>query len=150
MQPTYFQFKTTQIYIMKKLLLLFLVTSSSLITSCSNDDDAKEQTTTQATLLLRTAQQEPVDGIIVYAYDEDTWQLLGDDPMFAVGQAASNSEGEAIFESLDYPTVFNDINNFQNTFRFSAHYQINGNPTTKVKAITISQGDDITETIILD
>ena len=47
-------------------------------------------------------------------------------------------------------TVFNDLNNNQNNFRFSAHYTLNGTSKKKVTAITFNKGEQKTATIILD
>ena len=45
---------------------------------------------------------------------------------------------------------FNEINNYQNTFRFSAHYTVGGISKTKVVAITFNKGDNKTETLTLN
>src|SRR5690606_6713290 len=93
-------------------------------TSCSNDDDSTSSKTNAKINL--TSASGSVSGITVYVYDETTWEVTGDNPLFADGQAASNDEGVATFSNLEYPNVFNDINNNQNTMRFSAHYSRNG------------------------
>ena len=86
----------------------------------------------------------------MYVYDEDKWEMMGDSPNMATGQAASDENGVARFSNLEYPTVFNQINNNQNTMRFSAHYSLNGVNKTKVKAITFSKGDSKSTTLYLD
>lgn len=121
------------------------------ISSCKKDEkeDPQPQTVTNAKITLTSA-NGPVEGIVVYVYDEDKWEVMGDSPNMASGQAASNSEGVARFSNLEYPTVFNTINNNQNTMRFSAHYSLNDVNKTKVKAITFQKGDSKSATLHLD
>lgn len=133
---------------MKKLLSLFLIIG--MITSCSSDDDSGKDEITSAKIILNDANGQPVSGIVVYAYDEDTWEIIGDDPQFADFQAASNNAGEAVFTNLTSSTTFSELNNFSHTFRFSAHYSLGGVDKMKVKAITFSLGDDKTDHLILD
>lgn len=78
------------------------------------------------------------------------WDVIGDDALFAKGQSSSNKEGKAIFSNLEYPSVFNTLNNNQNNFRFSAHYSINNVNKKKVKAYTIKKGDQVELEIFLD
>ena len=134
-----------------KTALLVVVTIFSI--SCSKDDDEKqtvESTITKATLVLKKTNGDFVPGIVVYAYDQDTWQVMGDNTNFADGQASSDANGNAVFSNIEYPTSFNDVNNNQNTFRFSAHYSLNGVDKTKVTAITFKKGEQKTQTVLLD
>jgi len=119
--------------------------------SCKKDekDEPTPKTVTNAKITLNSA-NGPVEGITVYVYDEDKWEIMGDSPNMATGQAASDENGVARFSNLEYPTVFNQINNNQNTMRFSAHYSLNGVNKTKVKAITFSKGDSKSSSLYLD
>jgi hypothetical protein len=102
-----------------KATILALVTISTI--SCSKDDENKVDTPiTKATLILKKTNGDFASGIIIYAYDQATWQMFGDNPTFSDGQTSSDATGNAIFANIEYPTTFNDINNNQNTFRFSA------------------------------
>jgi hypothetical protein len=122
-----------------------------LTISCSKDDDNEVQKPiTSVNLILKKSNGDLVPGIIVYAYDQDTWQVMGDNPNFSNGQAASDTNGNATFANLEYPTIFNDINNNQNTFRFSAQYSLNGVSKKKVTTITFQKGDQKTQNVTLD
>ena len=134
---------------MKKILLLFL--TIGVLTSCSSDDDnSSEDNTTSAKITLQNSNGDPQSGIIVYAYNETTWQVIGDDPFFADFQVASGNNGNAKFSNLTTDATFSELNNFTQTYRFSVHYTLNGTDKTKVKAISFNLGDHKSETIILD
>jgi hypothetical protein len=134
---------------MKKLIFLFL--SFAVLSACSSDDDsASDNSKTKATITLKNASGEAVSNIVVYAYDETTWEVIGDNPLFADFQAASDSQGISNFENIFSVIAFSEINNFQNTFRFSAHYTLNGNAKTKNIAITFAKGETKSGTIILN
>jgi hypothetical protein len=134
----------------------FLRTSIlSLITiftiSCSKDDEKKVETPiTKATLVLKATNGSFVSGITVYAYDQSTWETIGDNPTFADGQVASDSNGNAVFSNIEYPNSFTDLNNNQNNFRFSAHYVLNGTSKKKVTTITFNKGEQKTQEVILN
>ena len=117
------------------------------LNACSNDDDAASKTNAKITV---TSANGPVSDMVVYVYDETTWEVIGEDPLFAQGQAATNSEGVATFSNLEYPTAFIDVNNNQNTMRFSAHYTINGVDKVKFIPITFTKGDSKTGTLVLN
>ena len=134
---------------MKKMFTLFLLIGT-LIACSSDDDSGSTDTVTSLELTLEDPNGDPVSGIVVYAYDENTWSVIGDDPQFADFQASSDSNGVATFSNLTTDLNFSELNNFMQTFRFSAHYTINGNDTNKVTAITFNRGDDKTQTITLD
>lgn len=132
-----------------KAVLFTLVIGSAI--SCSKDNDNGVATqVTNANIILKKSNGDAASGIVVYAYDQSTWDVLGDNPLFAEGQASSNSNGNAFFSNLEYPTSFNAVNNNQNTFRFSAHYSFNGVNKKKVIAVTFNKGDQKTETLILN
>ena len=134
---------------MKKILLLFL--TIGILTSCSSDDDNNtEDNATSAKITLVNINGDEQSGIVVYAYDESTWSVIGDDPLFADFQVATESDGIATFTNLTTDTAFNELTNFTQTYRFSVHYTLNGTDNVKVKAITFDLGDDKTDTIILD
>ena len=135
---------------MKKIIILFL--TIGILTSCSsNDDDSPSQDViTSANITLKDSTGETVSGIVVYVYDEDTWQVIGDNPLFANFQAASGDDGIATFSNLTTNLTFNEISNFSQTFRFSAHYSLDGIDKIKIKAISFDLGDDKSDTIILD
>lgn len=132
---------------MKKLLLLFC--SFALLTSCSKDDETKDLTTS-AEITLKNSSNAAVSGMTVYAYDQTTWEMIGDDVLFAKFQSTSNEEGKAIFSNLDSGTTFNDLNNNQNNFRFSVHYSKAGAAKAKFISITVKKGENKTGLIILD
>ena len=134
---------------MKKMFTLFLLIGT-LIACSSDDDSGSNDTVTSIELTLEDTNGDPVSGIVVYAYDEDTWSVIGDDPQFADFQASSDSNGVATFSNLTTDLNFSELNNFTQTFRFSAYYTINGNETNKVTAISFNRGDDKTQTVTLD
>ena len=134
---------------MKKLIFLFL--SFAVLSACSSDDDStSDNSKTKATITLKNSSGDAVPNIVVYAYEQDTWEVIGDQPLFADFQASSDSQGIATFANITSQTNFNDINNNTNTFRFSAHYTLNGASKKKVIAITFKKGDTKSETIILN
>jgi len=133
---------------MKKFLFLFL--SFAVLTACSSDDSSSTNSTTKAVIILKSTTGTTVSNVVVYAYDETTWEIIGEQTQFADFQASSDSEGKATFNNIFSDTGFNQINNFTNTFRFSAHYTLNGINKTKVVAITYQKGDSKTETITLN
>jgi len=138
---------------MKKLIFLFL--SFAVLSACSSNDDsasdsAVDNSKTKATIILKNASGAAVSNIVVYAYDETTWEIIGDNPLFADFQAASDSQGISNFENIFSDSAFRPSNNFQNTFRFSAHYTLNGNAKTKNIAITFTKGETKSGTIILN
>jgi hypothetical protein len=118
------------------------------LTSCSKDKE--DENTTSATIILKDSNNRAVSGIEVYAYDQSKWTVVGDEPNLATFQSASDDDGIAIFNNLYNPIYFSEINNYTNTFRFSAHYSLNGVNKTKVKAVSFKMGESKTETIILD
>ena len=128
--------------------LIFLI---GTLISCSTDDDGNEQdNVTSARITLQNVNGSPASGVVVYAYDETTWQLFGDSTQFADFQVASDNNGIANFTNLTTDLNFNELSNFTETYRFSAHYTLSGNPKTKIKAITFNLGDDKTDTLVLD
>lgn len=132
-----------------KFLFLFL-TLGILASSCSSDDDSSNNTVTTAKIKLTNLSGQPVSGIVVYAYDETTWELIGSNPQFAEFQASSDNNGDAFFSNLTSDANFNQINNYIQTFRFTVSYTLNGVEKNKVKAITFNRGDKKTDTIVLD
>lgn len=134
---------------MKKYLMLFL--AIGILTSCSSEDDnPKQDDVTSVRITLQNLEGGTESGIVVYAYNESTWSTIGDNPLFANFQASSGNDGVATFSNLTTDLNFNELSNFTHTYRFSAHYTLNGNTKTKVKSITFDLGDHKTDTIILD
>jgi hypothetical protein len=135
---------------MKKIFLLLL--TIGMITSCSSDDDNSntEDKVTSVAITLKKTTGEAVAGMMVYAYSEPTWDVIGDDPLFADFAVASDNNGVATFTDLTTATTFTEITNFTHTYRFSVHYSMDGTDKTKVKAISFGLGDDKTDTQILD
>ena len=128
--------------------LIFLI---GTLISCSTDDDGNEQdNVTSARITLQNVNGSPASGVVVYAYDETTWQLFGDSTQFADFQVASDNNGIANFTNFTTDLNFNELSNFTETYRFSAHYTLSGNPKTKIKAITFNLGDDKTDMLVLD
>lgn len=134
---------------MKKFLLLFL--TLGMLTACSSDDDnASSDKVTSIDITLEDANGEKLEGVVVYAYNENTWETIGEDTLFANFQAASGEDGVATFSNLTTDTTFNEITNYSQTFRFSAYYTAGGTDKIKTKAISFELGEDKSETIILD
>lgn len=131
---------------MKKALFAFAAFTTIAALSCKKSDTT---TSTKATITVNSA-KGPVSGMTVYAYTEETWSVIGDNPQFAEGQATSNASGIATFNNLEYPTAFNSINNNQNNFRFSVHYTLNNTDKTKYISITVAKGSSVTGTILLN
>lgn len=88
--------------------------------------------------------------MVIYAYNESTWQIMGDDPQFADFQSASGNNGISTFSNLTTNLTFNSLSNYLQTFRFSVRYELNGVKKVKVKAISFDLGDNKTDTIILN
>jgi|TARA_B110000014_G_C19749899_1_gene390789 hypothetical protein len=134
---------------MKNFLLLFL--TIGILTSCSSDDDNNtEDNVTSAKITLTNSNIDTQSGIVVYAYNESTWSVIGDDPFFADFEVATDNDGIATFSNLTTDTTFNELSNFTQTYRFSVHYSLNGTDKIKVKEISFDLGDDKIDTIILD
>ncbi len=131
---------------MKKALLTLSAFATITSLSCKKSDSTSA---TKATITVNDA-KGPVSGMTVYAYTEDTWAVSGDKPQFAEGQASSDANGRAIFNSLEYPTAFTSINNNQNNFRFSVHYTLNSTDKTKYISISVAKGSSVTGTISLN
>ncbi len=129
-----------------KILLVLVSIISFFIFSCTKTDNLP---TTTATITVKNI-LGPVSGITVYLYDQDTWKIHNDNPLFAIGEATSDADGKAVFSNIEYPTVFNSTNNFQNNLRFSAYYEIFGINKKKVKSVTVNKGDQIELEIFLD
>lgn len=135
---------------MKRILLLLVAIVT--IVACKKDDEesSKSSNHTSAVISLEDSSGDPVSNVVVYAYDENTWQVIGDDPFFADFESASDASGIAEFSNLESPTRFNTVTNNTHTFRFSAHYSINGSDRVEVVAITFDKGERKTGKIILD
>lgn len=137
---------------MKSILkLAFILTLVIAINSCKKDSDIGPKATakTNATISLKDS-KGPVSNMTVYVFKEDTWKMMGNDPFFATGEAASDTKGNAVFSNLEYLNVFTSLNNNLNTMRFSVHYSKNGVNKTKFIAITIEKGESKTGTLFLD
>ncbi|MBS1764000.1 MAG: hypothetical protein JSS90_03410 [Bacteroidetes bacterium] len=114
---------------MKETLFGLLAISSNTLTSCEKEEITKTTTAN----IKQTSATSTVSRITFYTNDQDARNIHGDNKSFATGQPTSNSDGIVVFSKMDYPTVFNSINNSQNNFRFSTHYSVNGIYKTKVK-----------------
>lgn len=134
---------------MKNILRLPIIALTLLLViSCSSDDE-KVAKITSAKIVVKD-ENGPVSNLVVYAFDETTWDVIGNDPSFANGQAATDSDGVATFANLEYPTTFNSINNNQNTFHFAVHYSTTQQSITSYIALTFTKGESKTGTINLN
>lgn len=133
---------------MKKLFFLFL--SLAALTACSSDDNSSNNSKTKAIITLKNSANNAASNVVVYAYNQTTWEVIGDQIQFADFQASSDSQGLATFENIFSDAAFNSINNYQNTFRFSVRYTINGDNKTKFIPITFNKGETKTGTITLN
>lgn len=129
---------------MKNLLLSLTLLISFFITSCSSDDDVSQ---TKATITVEDIANQPVPEMIVYAYTNDTWNVIGDDPLFADKTVSSNQNGKAVF-ILDMPTLF--ATETQETIHFSVHYILGDIEKTKNTSLTFERGQQKSTTIILN
>ena len=125
---------------MKKFLMYTAVLLLTAITTfaCSKDKDDKDENskvTTSVTIQLRDLLGKPIKGIRVYAYDETTWEVIGDIPLHASFQVVSDNAGNATFTNLDKGTQFTTLNN---------------NSKTKRVSITLKKGDNKTEKLVLN
>lgn len=107
-------------------------------------------TKTKAIITLKNSANNAVSNVVVYAYNETTWEVIGDKTQFADFQSSSNSEGIATFENIFSEAAFNSINNYQNTFRFSVRYTLNGDNKIKFIPVTFNKGETKTGTITLN
>lgn len=136
---------------MKAILFSLLLLATLSFAACKKDDKATPQSQiTNATITLKNTNGTAASGITVYAYDQDTWGVLGDDAQFADGQATSDASGNAEFSNIEYTNSFTSLNNNQNNFRFSAHYTLGGASKKKVSSVTVNKGNHVTLTITLD
>lgn len=135
---------------MKKLIIALL--AISLLYFCKKEEEPASEpiVITNVVISLKNNNNEAVSGITVYAYTQDTWQTIGDNPLHAQGEVTSNAEGKAFFSNIEYPNAFHDLNNNQNNFRFSAHYSLGGSNKKKVISITFNKGDSKSGEIVLD
>lgn len=126
---------------------MFLAGITIVFIACSknNDDEA-----TSATIQLVDLLGKPVKGVRVYAYDQDTWNMMRDETFHATFQVVSDDAGNATFTNLDKGTQFTSVNNETNTFTFSAHYTLNNSSKTKRVSITLKKGDNKTEKLVLN
>lgn len=131
---------------MKKILLLSI--SILMFASCSKDDD-NTTTVTNATVILKNASGQPVSGITVYSYSEDSWLVDGDNSFFSNQNVISNAEGKSTFSNLEYTGTFFP-NEDQETYRFSAHYTLNGVNKKKAVGLTFNKGEAKTVNITID
>lgn len=129
---------------MKNLLLSLTLLISFFISSCSSDDDVSQ---TKATITVEDIANQPVPEVIVYAYTNDTWNVIGDNPLFADKTVSSDQNGKAVF-ILDMPTLF-EVET-QETIHFSVHYTLDAMDKTKNTSLTFERGQQKSRTIILD
>lgn len=119
-----------------------------MFVSCSKDDD-KITSVTNATVILKNPSGQPVSGIAVYSYSEDSWLVDGDNSFFSNQNIISNAEGIATFNNLEYTGTFFPNEN-QETYRFSAHYNLNGVNKKKAIGLTFNKGENKTINITID
>lgn len=131
---------------MKKILLLSI--SILMFVSCSKDDD-KSTSVTSATIILKNTSGQPVEGITVYSYSEDSWEVEGDNSFFSNQNVVSNAEGKSTFSNLEYTGTFFPNEN-QETYRFSAHYSLGGVNKKKAVGMTFNKGENKTINITID
>ena len=124
------------------LLMITLLTFS-----CSSDDD-EGTTQTKATITVLDENGDAVNGMSVYAYKEDTWTTIGDNPSFSDKTVSTDSNGKAVFNIDDIHMIF--AINDQANVHFSAHYTLDGIDKTKVTSITFSKEDEKTGTLTLN
>ena len=105
---------------MKKFLMYTTVLLLTAITTFACSKDKDEDKATSATIQLVDLLGKPVKGVRVYAYDQDTWNMMGDETFHATFQVVSDDAGNATFSNLDKGTQFTSVNNETNTFTFSA------------------------------
>ena len=133
---------------MKKLFILIL--TLGLLTSCSTDDSNSDNEITKASIHILNSNNEPLKGITVYAFNENTWSTIGNDPRFANFEASSDENGIATFSNLNSDIVFNDLTNYTQNYRFTVHYDQDGEDKSKMIAITFEKGDTKSDKIILN
>jgi len=138
--------KTKRIMKSKILMLLMMIT---LITfSCSSDDDEGTTTQTKATITVLDENGDVVNGMSVYAYKENTWITIGDDPLFSDKTVSTGGNGKAVFNIDDIHMIF--ATSDQENVHFSVHYTLSGVDKTKVTSITFSKEDEKTATLTLN
>lgn len=134
---------------MKNIIILFSLIT--IFTSCSKDDEKNaNESITSAEINIKDSNNKPIAGIVVYAFQQSTWNVIGDKEQFADGQVTTNAAGKAIFTNIEYINAFNVIDKNQNNFRFSAHYTIGGVDKKKVISVPFNKGDKKTADIIID
>jgi len=132
---------------MKSKLLMLLMISVMLV-SCKKDEEETPQKQTTAEITVLSATNEAVDGVSVYAYKENTWTIIGDNPVFSDKTVATDASGKAMFLVDDIHMIFSM--DTQANLHFSVHYNIGGVDKTKTTAITFVQGDQKSASIKLD
>ena len=131
--------------IMKSKLIMLLV-MTLMIVSCSKDEEEKQ--TTKATITVKDASGDAVNGMSVYAYTENTWTTIGDDPFFADKTVSTDSNGKAVFIIDDFHMIF--AVDTQENIHFSAHYNLGGVDKIKTTSITFSEEDQKSATLNLN
>ena len=119
-----------------------------MFVSCSKDDD-KSTSVTSATIILKNTSGQPVEGITVYSYSEDSWEVEADNSFFSNQNVVSNAEGKSTFSNLEYTGTFFPNEN-QETYRFSAHYSLGGVNKKKAVGMTFNKGENKTINITID
>ena len=117
-----------------------------MIASCSKDEEEKQ--TTKATITVKDASGDAVNGMSVYAYKENTWTTIGDDPLFADKTVSTDNSGNAVFIIDDFHMIF-DIDTQEN-IHFSVHYNLGGVDKIKTTSITFSEEDQKSATLNLN
>ena len=64
---------------MKKFLMYTTVLLLTAITTFACSKDKDEDKATSATIQLVDLLGKPIKGVRVYAYDQDTWNMMGDE-----------------------------------------------------------------------
>ena len=69
------------------------------MTACSKDDDSSDNTTTKATIVLKDANGSAVSNLVVYAYEEDNWELNGDDTFLRITKLHQTTKEKQNFQT---------------------------------------------------
>lgn len=131
-----------------KLILMLLIASAILISCTKEDGDEIITNATTANITILDVNNEVAAGILVYAYTNDTWTIVGDKPHFAEETEMTDNTGTAFFLLDDIPNIF--VFDSQEIIHFSVHYTLNGLEKTNYTSMTFSEGDDKSATIIMD
>lgn len=122
-------------------LIALSICMSFVFISCDKDD----QDGGIVEITLKDSKGDVVPNYTVYEYNSDVWKLIGDEIVHCNAECVTDDDGVASFKIDSY-----DFFNSSETFYFSCHYKLGNESKSRNVGVTLSQGDNISKTIILN